>query len=200
MSSYFSKLSALLLITVFALSACTKSPELSGNSDAIESESYTARSGGASLIQNAQGRNIQDAWIVVFQDDVQNVEGEVEQLTRGLGGAKADHIYKHTIKGFSIKVPEVAIRGLLNNPKVKYIEQDQIVTSDATQTGATWGIDRMPIFSIPVSGPITLNSSVEEEAVMMHLVVLQMMVMDMVPTWRELLVVPSTASQKELAW
>ncbi|MEY5034698.1 MAG: hypothetical protein RL447_1076, partial [Bacteroidota bacterium] len=158
MSSYFSKLSALLLITVFALSACTKSPELSGNPDAIESESYTARSGGASLIQNAQGRNIQDAWIVVLQDDVQNVEGEVEQLTRGLVGAKADHIYKHTIKGFSIKVPEVAIRGLLNNPKVKYIEQDQIVTFDATQTGATWGIDRTDQRSLPLNGSYTYNT------------------------------------------
>lgn len=159
MSNLFSRLSAFVIVSVFALSACTKSPELTVNADAIDSESTTtARTGGASLFQNPQGRNIQDAYIVVFNDDVQNVEGEVEQLTRGLGGAKADHIYKHTIKGFSIKVPEVAIRGLLNNPKVKYIEQDQIVTSDATQTGATWGIDRTDQRSLPLNGSYTYNT------------------------------------------
>lgn len=161
MSNLFSRLSALLIVSVFALNACTKSPELTVKADAMETESATtARNGGAQLIQNTQGRNIQDAYIVVFNDDVQNVEAEAAQMTSGFGGAKPDYIYKHSIKGFSIKVPEAAIRGLLNNPKVKYIEQDQLASIDATtQTGATWGLDRTDQRALPLSTTYTYNST-----------------------------------------
>lgn len=160
MSNLFSRLSAFVIVSVFALSACTKSPELTVNADAIEVESTTtARTGGASLIQNPQGRNIRDAYIVVFNDDVQNVEAEAEQMTSGFGGAKPDYIYKHSIKGFSIKVPEAAIRGLLNNPKVKYIEQDQVASIDATQTGATWGLDRVDQRNRPLDLSYTYNTN-----------------------------------------
>ncbi|MEY5034809.1 MAG: hypothetical protein RL447_1187 [Bacteroidota bacterium] len=161
MSNLFSRLSAFVIVSVFALSACTKSPELTVNADAIEVESTTtARTGGASLIQNPQGRNIKDAYIVVFNDDVQNVEAEAAQMTSGFGGAKPDYIYKHSIKGFSIKVPEAAIRGLLNNPKVKYIEQDQISSIDATtQTGATWGLDRTDQRNRPLDLSYTYNTN-----------------------------------------
>lgn len=95
----------------------------------------------------------------MLQDDLQAVENEVAQLTQGLGGAQPDHIYKHSIKGFSIRVPEAAIRGLLNNPKVKYIEQDQIASIDATQSPATWGLDRTDQRTLPLSGTYTYNSN-----------------------------------------
>ncbi len=160
MSNLFSRLSAFVIVSVFALSACTKSPELTVNADATEAESTTtARNSGASLIQNPQGQNIRDAYIVVFNDDVQNVEAEVAQMTSGFGGAKPDYIYKHSIKGFSIKVPEAAIRGLLNNPKVKYIEQDQVASIDATQSPATWGLDRTDQRTLPLNNSYTYNTN-----------------------------------------
>lgn len=156
----FNKLAAFLFGAALLLNACTKTTDLSVNDEALASETSTARNGAANLILHTQGRSIQNAYIVVLQDDVQSVESEVAQLTQGLGGAQPDHIYKHSIKGFSIKVPEAAIRGLLNNPKVKYIEQDQIASIDATtQTGATWGLDRTDQRALPLSGTYTYNSN-----------------------------------------
>ncbi len=149
-----------MLISLLTLGACTKTTDLPADTNSIETESYTARNGSAPLIQNPQGRNIPDAFIVVLNDDVQGVDTEAEVMTRGLGGARPDHIYKHTIKGFSIKAPEAAIRGLLNNPKVKYIEQDQVASINAvTQTGATWGLDRVDQRALPLNGNYTYIST-----------------------------------------
>ena len=77
-------------------------------------------------------------------------------MVKGLGGAKPGHVYKNTVKGFSIKVPAAALQGLLRNPKVQYIEQDQEVTTvSTTQTNATWGLDRVDQTSLPLSKTYT---------------------------------------------
>jgi subtilisin family serine protease len=48
---------------------------------------------------------------------------------------------------------------LLNNPKVKYIEQDQVASIDATQTGATWGLDRVDQRNRPLDLSYTYNTN-----------------------------------------
>lgn len=95
-----------------------------------------------------QGR-IQDAYIVVFQEDVSNVAEAAASLAAQARG-KADFIYRHTIKGFSIRVPEIAIRNIINNPNIAYIEEDQIMRTVATQNNATWGLDRVDQRNLPL--------------------------------------------------
>ncbi|MDI6765265.1 MAG: S8 family serine peptidase [Bacteroidota bacterium] len=92
---------------------------------------------------------IQDAYIVVFKEDVSNV-AEVASRVASEAGGKADFIYHHTIKGFSIRVPEVAIRNIMNNPNIAYIEEDQIMQTVTTQSNATWGLDRVDQRNLPL--------------------------------------------------
>ena len=99
----------------------------------------------------AGGRVIKDAYIVVFKDDV----ADVDQLTDALskqGGFKSKFRYKHAIKGFSASIPAQALEGIRRNPNVKYIEQDQEVKLESTTQGsATWGLDRIDQTSLPLS-------------------------------------------------
>jgi len=94
-------------------------------------------------------------YIVVLNDDTSNVRGLAQAL---LGGEDAiGHVYESALKGFSARMNEAQARALANNPAVRFVEEDGEVSIDATQTGATWGIDRIDQRALPLSGTYTYN-------------------------------------------
>jgi subtilisin family serine protease len=84
-----------------------------------------------------------------------NVE-EAEEQARG-NGASVNHHYDSVIHGFAASLSDEALNELVNNPNVAYIEADQIVTLDATQTPATWGLDRIDQRALPLNNSYTYN-------------------------------------------
>jgi subtilisin family serine protease len=96
------------------------------------------------------GQPIPDQYIVVFQDGVQDVETKARGKARG-GAVR--HVYQSALKGFAARLDPGTVAALRTDPDVAYIEQDQVVTVNATQTGATWGLDRID------QRPLPLNSS-----------------------------------------
>ncbi|MFM1795176.1 MAG: hypothetical protein RL642_1561 [Bacteroidota bacterium] len=104
--------------------------------------------------------DLQDSYIVVFNDDVDiaDIEGESDRMCGG-GKAQKERIFKHAFKGFSGRLTPEAIDEFRKNPKVKYIEQDQVVSIVATQSGATWGIDRIDQPNLPLSSSYTYNTN-----------------------------------------
>ena len=103
---------------------------------------------------------LEDSYIVVFNDDVNEneVDGESERMC---GSAKVtrDRTYKHALKGFSSKLTPAAIEEMRRNPKVKYIEQNQVATVVAIQNSPTWGLDRIDQPSLPLSTTYTYNTN-----------------------------------------
>lgn len=110
------------------------------------------------MLHKAADLRVPDSYIVVFKDDVTDVAGLSDRLATQVGG-RVQYRYLHTIKGFSLRVPEAALNGLLNNPNVAYIEQDQIVQAFPTQSNATWGIDRIDQRDLPLSTTYTYNQT-----------------------------------------
>jgi serine protease len=111
-----------------------------------------------SRAEGAPGRPIPDEYIVVFRDDVRDVPG----LARGLAGAHGASVrftYEHAIRGFAGRMPAQAAAALARNPNVAYVEQDQEVSIDATQTGATWGLDRIDERDLPRDGNYVYNTT-----------------------------------------
>jgi subtilisin family serine protease len=61
-----------------------------------------------------------------------------------------------------IEIPEVALSGILRNPRVLSVELDAEVLVDptrVTQTGATWGLDRVDQRNLPLSGSFSSSGS-----------------------------------------
>ena len=112
----------------------------------------------APVLQAKGTDGIPGQWIVVFDDDVRDAPGLADQLASA-HGASPMYTYTGVLKGFAAQLSDQAVAALQRNPNVSYIEQDQTVTLSATQTGATWGIDRIDQRNRPLSGTYTYNTT-----------------------------------------
>ena len=111
----------------------------------------------APLINTAPDAEYVDgAYIVVFRNDVSQVEASIDDVAETQGFVP-EHRYMHALRGFSGRLTDAQVDALRNDPRVAYIEQDQMAHIVTTQTGATWGIDRIDQTSLPLSGTYTYN-------------------------------------------
>lgn len=97
-------------------------------------------------------------YIVVFNDSVDDPGREADALARSHGAVKG-HVYRHTIKGFSMHATEAAANAINNNPNVKYVEEDGFVRATGVQTGATWGLDRVDQRDLPLDSTYNYNQT-----------------------------------------
>ncbi len=96
-------------------------------------------------------------FIVVFKPGSPGNEvNNAAEKARGMGG-EVLYTYDAALNGFAARLPEQALNGLVHNPNVEYIEADQVITIDATQSPATWGLDRIDQRALPLSNSYTYN-------------------------------------------
>ncbi|HEY6073998.1 MAG TPA: S8 family peptidase, partial [Anaerolineales bacterium] len=132
------------LSTLFA--ACTENP--------ASPPSVATPAPGAVSFARADNAPIPGRYIVVFKDDVEDVDGQVQQISNR-HGAKVTHTYRSALKGMAVSLSDAAVAALRNEPNVAYVEQDQTASINVVQAGATWGIDRIDQRTLPLSGSYT---------------------------------------------
>ncbi|PYS88437.1 MAG: serine protease [Acidobacteria bacterium] len=99
---------------------------------------------------------IPNRYIVVLEDWAAGGRGpnsNASAVAQELGVAyrgRVDHVFKHALNGFSIEMSEEQAAELSHDPRVNYIEEDGVMYASATQTNATWGLDRVDQRDLPL--------------------------------------------------
>ncbi|WP_221089957.1 S8 family peptidase [Deinococcus aquaedulcis] len=70
-------------------------------------------------------------------------------------GLTVQHLYTQALNGFAAKLSAQNVATLRADPRVKYIQQDALAHATATQTGATWGLDRIDQRDRPLNSAYT---------------------------------------------
>src|ERR1044072_5571485 len=108
-------------------------------------------------------KRVENSYIVVLEDWAVGQQGE-NSAARDIGDnlaaiyhGKVKHGYKNGVRGFSIEIAEADALALSQDARVKYVEEDGIIHGDTTQTGATWGLDRIDQRDRPLNGTYIYN-------------------------------------------
>jgi subtilisin family serine protease len=117
----------------------------------------TAQADKTDKIKKAKNK-IPNRYIVVLEDwatgepgENSNAEAVASELSIVYGG-RVDKIFKHALNGFSVEMNENQAERLSEDSRIKFVEEDGEVYADTTQTGATWGLDRIDQRDRPTDG------------------------------------------------
>jgi subtilisin family serine protease len=97
-------------------------------------------------------------YIVVLKERTSDVRAISEEHARAHGG-RVDRTFHHALRGYVLHAPEAVARRVAEDPRVSYVEENGVVHAIATQTGATWGIDRIDQRALPLDQSYTYNAT-----------------------------------------
>ena len=102
-------------------------------------------------------------YIVVLEDWAAGPRGrfsvasELGDMLLSFYGGKKGRVFKHALNGFTAEMSEKDALALSEDPRVAYVEEDGVMTASVTQTGATWGLDRIDQRDRPLNGTYVYN-------------------------------------------
>ncbi len=136
-----------LLLGSVSLAAACSDADMPASPDAARSPA------GAPVLSAAEGRGIDGSYIVVLK------EGENARSVAAIQGVNPKFVYTSAVNGFAADLNEGQLNALRHNPAVEYVEEDQVGSITATQSSATWGIDRIDQRSRPLSTTYSYTST-----------------------------------------
>lgn len=142
------------LFVLAALLAVTQSSYAIGLKDVTKGVEETVKDALPADVTKPLGeiRNvtngIQGRYIVALKPG-KNVSALAKSLMGNYGG-QADLIFDRVFQGFAAKMTEAQARALALDSAVRFVEQDAVVKSSASQSNAPWGLDRVDQRDLPL--------------------------------------------------
>ncbi len=133
----------LLAGAVAALAACSDQAPLASGPSGAEP---------APLRSAAAGRGIEGRYVVVLN------AGADPRAVAAVAGVEPGFVYTAALVGFAAELSAGQLTALRHNPAVDYVEQDQEMSVQATQSPAPWGLDRIDQRNLPLSNSYTYTS------------------------------------------
>ena len=106
---------------------------------------------------------IENNYIVVLNDGVVGERGRfsiapyVAQEMVATHRGQLKQLYQHAINGFAVEMSPEDAEALSQDFRVAYVEEDGVVTADATQSNPPWGLDRIDQRNRPLNAIYTFN-------------------------------------------
>ena len=130
---------------------------------AVFVSSPTANSQGRKDKLRKNKNKVENNYIVVLDDNWIGEKGifsiapyiaaEMSAMHKG----QLKHVYQHAINGFAVEMTPEEAEALSNDYRVAYVEEDGLVTADATQSNPPWGLDRIDQRNLPLNAIYTFN-------------------------------------------
>src|SRR5512140_1491960 len=118
-------------------------------------------------------RPVPGSYIVVLQD--QSRASELRQSSaRGLESSVHDvaaalvdlprrgrttRVYQHALRGFAVSTSATEAEALADDGRVAWVEEDSHLAAAETRTHATWGLDRIDQYDLPLSGTYSSDAT-----------------------------------------
>jgi subtilisin family serine protease len=135
---------SLVLLPILALAACSEAPD---------TVTGVGPSSEAPVLSAAPGNGIPGSYMVILR------AGENPRSVAAVAGANPRFVYTTAVNGFAAQLNQGQLNALQHNPAVAYIEEDGIATTQSTQSGATWGIDRTDQRALPLSSTYSYTNT-----------------------------------------
>ncbi|MFN2405733.1 MAG: S8 family peptidase [Pyrinomonadaceae bacterium] len=142
------KLCAFLVLAALCITVLIASPARSqGNRNKLRKNSH----------------KIENNYIVVLNDDVVGPRGlysiapYVAAEMAGTHRGQLKHVYQNALNGFAVEMTAEEAERLSEDFRVAYVEEDGVVTADATQSNPPWGLDRIDQRARPLNASYTFN-------------------------------------------
>lgn len=122
-------------------------------------------------LQAASGQPVSGQYIVVLKTAAPSRSATAGQVkaaklartsavaTATRSGGRVLHSYGTVLNGYSAQLSATQLAAVRKDSNVAYVVQDSVVTATATQTGATWGLDRIDQRARPLDSSYTYDTT-----------------------------------------